>query len=141
VRASAASLFVTASGGLDRAGLLAAATRAAGPKGTVYVVRLLAESSGIGPGRTLQARVAFRYKDGKEEVVRGLSLEGFSPKKMKKDLIAAGKDPIVLDDEGFAMPMSVVTPALLFEDVDVGKPNDKNKRPPLYASPLASSKP
>jgi hypothetical protein len=85
------------------------------------------------------ARVAQRYKEGKEEVERGLSLEGFAPKKMKKDLIAAGKEPIVLEDEGFGVPMSVVTPALLFEDVDVGKPNDKNKRPPLYPSPLASS--
>jgi predicted Zn-dependent protease len=141
VRASAGSLFVTASGGLDRAALLAAATRSAGPKGTVYIVRQLADGSGIGRGQTLQARVAFRYKDGKEEVVRGVSLEGFAPKKMKKDLIAAGKDPIVLDDEGNSMPMSVVTPALLFEDVDVGKPNDKSKRPPLYASPLATARP
>lgn len=134
IRAAASNLFVTATGGLARSELLTAAVRSAGPKGSVYVVRQLAESSGIGRGQTIQAKIAFRYKDGKEEAVRGLSLEGFAPKKMKKDLVAAGRDPIVVDD----YTSSVVTPALLFEDVDVGKPNDKNRTPPLYPSPLAA---
>jgi hypothetical protein len=138
IHAAASSLFVTATGGLSRADLLAAAVRSAGPTGTVYVVRQLAEASGLARGQTLEARVAFQYKGGKEEVVRGLSLEGFTPKKMKKDLIAAGKELVVVD-EGAGAPMSVVTPPLLFEDVDVGKPNDKNRRPPLYRSPLAES--
>lgn len=137
VRAAASSLFVTATGGLARPQLLAAAARSAGPKGTVYIVRQLGDASGIGRGQTIQARVAFRLKDGKEEVVRGLSLEGFTPKKLKKDLIAAGNELVVLDDDN-GSPMSVVSPALLFEDVDVGKPNDKNRLPPLYPSPLAS---
>jgi TldD protein len=139
IRAAASSLFVTATGGQSRADLLAAAVRSAGPGGTVYVVRQLAEASGLARGQTLEARVAFQYKGGKEEVVRGLSLEGFTPKKMKKDLIAAGKELVVLDEGGSA-PMSVVTPSLLFEDVDVGKPNDKNRRPPLYPSPLAENR-
>src|SRR5262249_35602900 len=116
---------------------LAAAARSAGPKGTVYVVQELGAASGIGRGQTLQVRVAYRVKEGKEEVVRGLSLEGFTPKKMKKDLIGAGKELIVHDDDLYGMPGSIVPPPLLFEDVDVGKPNDKNKRPPLYPSPLA----
>lgn len=139
VRAAASNLFVTATGGLARPQLLAAATRSAGPKGTVYVVRQLDGSSGIGRGQTIKARVAFRYKDGKEEAVRGLSLEGFTPKKLKKDLIGAGKEIVVLDDDSGGTPMSIVTPPLLFEDVDVGKPNDKNRRPPLYPSPLAAA--
>jgi TldD protein len=137
IRGAAASLFVTAQGGLRREDLLSAAARSAGPNGTVYVVRELGESSGLGRGQTLEARVALQYKDGKETVVRGLSLEGFTPKKLKKDLIGAGRELVVMD-EGASVPTSVVTPALLFEDVDVGKPSDKNRRPPLYASPLAS---
>ncbi len=138
VRGAAASLFVNATGGLGRAELLAAAVRSAGPNGTVYVVRELGDSSGLVRGQTLDARVAVQWKAGKEEVVRGLSLEGFTPKKLKKDLIAAGRELVVLD-EPYGSPTSVVTPALLFEDVDVGKPNDKNRRPPLYPSPLAES--
>ena len=134
IRAAATNLFVTASGGLARRDLLAAAVRSAGPKGTVYIVRQLSESSGIGRGQTIQARIAVRYKDGKEEPVRGLSLEGFAPKKLKKDLVAAGNEPFVVEEYA----QSIVTPALLFEDVDVGRPNDKNRTPPLYPSPLAT---
>jgi TldD protein len=136
--AASSNLFINVTGGLSRPDLLAAAVRSAGPKGTVYVVRELGEASGLGRGQTLQARLAFRYKDGKEEPVRGLSLEGFVPKKLKKDLIGAGKELFVKDEE-FGTPGSVVTPALLFEDVDVGKPNDKNRTPPLYPSPLATA--
>jgi TldD protein len=136
IRASASNIFVTAAPGhaLSRAELLAAAARSAGPKGAVYIVRQLSEASGIGRGQTIQARVALRWKDGKEEPVRGLSLEGFAPKKLKKDLVAAGKELTVYEDHAH----SIVTPALLFEDVDVGKPNDKNRTPPLYPSPLAA---
>ena len=134
IRAAATNLFVTTSGGLSRKDLLAAAVRSAGPKGAVYVVRQLSEASGIGRGQTLQARIAVRYKDGKEEPVRGLSLEGFAPKKLKKDLVAAGNEPFVVEEYA----QSIVTPALLFEDVDVGRPNDKNRTPPLYPSPLAA---
>jgi TldD protein len=135
IRASASNVFVTATGGLSKSELLAAAARSAGPKGSVYIVRQLSEASGIGRGQTIQARVAVRWRDGKEEPVRGLSLEGFAPKKLKKDLVAAGKEPYVVEDHA----LSVVTPALLFEDVDVGRPNDKNRTPPLYPSPLATS--
>ncbi len=135
IRAASSNLFVNVTGGLSRAELLAAARRSAGPKGTVYVVRQLGEGSGLGRGQTLQARVAFRVKDGKEEAVRGLSLEGFAPKKLKKDLVAAGKEPYVLEDHSQA----TVSPSLLFEDVDVGRPNEKNRTPPLYPSPLAAA--
>lgn len=136
IHAQSANVFVSAANGQGRKELLGAAQRAAGPKGAVYVVQQLSDASGLGRGQTLQALVAFRIKDGKEEPVRGLSLEGFTPKKMKKDLIAAGRDPFVLEDNAHA----IVTPALLFEDVDVGKPNDKTRTPPLYPSPIAAGK-
>jgi predicted Zn-dependent protease len=136
-RASFSNLIVTADNALPRAALLAAAQRSAGPKGTVYIVKQLDPSSGLGRGTTLRARVAFRLKDGKEEPVRDLSLEGFMPKKMKKDLVAAGTDSFLYEEEG-TTPYSIRAPSLLFEDVDVSKPNDKSRIPPLYASPLES---
>lgn len=139
-RAAFSNLTVRADNGLPRAALLAAAQRSAGPKGTVYVVRQLDPGSGLGRGATLRARVAFRLKDGKEEAVRDLSLEGFVPKKMKKDLVAAGNDTYLYEEEG-TTPYSIRTPSLLFEDVDVGKPNDKSRIPPLYPSPLEASGP
>jgi len=36
------------------------------------------------------------------------------------------------------VPYSIRAPSLLFEDVDVGKQNDKSRIPPLYPSPLES---
>lgn len=136
IHAQSANVFVNVANGQGRKELLGTAQRAAGPKGAVYVVQQLSDASGLGRGQTLQALVAFRIKDGKEEPVRGLSLEGFTPKKMKKDLIAGGREPFVLEDNAHA----IVTPALLFEDVDVGKPNDKTRTPPLYPSPIAAGK-
>jgi predicted Zn-dependent protease len=140
VRAAASNVFVTADGGLARKDLLAAAQRSAGPKGTVYVVQALDPTSSAARGQLVTAQVAFRLKDGKEEPVRGLALEGFVPKKMKKDLIAAGKDTNVLEDDGFGAPSAFVSPSLLFEDVDVAKPNEKSRIPPLYKSPLEDGK-
>ncbi len=137
--AGQSNLFVHADGGLPRAALLQRAVQSAGPKGTVYVVKQLEPSGGLARGQVLTARVAFRLKDGKEEVVRGLSLEGFVPKKLKKDLVAAGTDTYLLEEDGYA-GTSVTAPSLLFEDVDVSKPNDKSKMPPLYASPLEATK-
>lgn len=135
------NLVVRADNALPRRALLARAAATAGPKGTVYVVTQLDPSSGLGRGQTLRARVAFRVKDGgREEPVRDLSLEGFMPKKMKKDLVAAGTDTYLYEEEG-SMPYSVRAPSLLFEDVDVGRPNETSRIPPLYPSPLEASKP
>ena len=101
------NLVVRADNALPRRALLARAAATAGPKGTVYVVTQLDPSSGLGRGQTLRARVAFRVKDGgREEPVRDLSLEGFMPKKMKKDLVAAGTDTYLYEEEG-SMPFSV----------------------------------
>jgi predicted Zn-dependent protease len=136
-RAGASNLVMHADGGLPRPALLAAAARSAGPKGTVYIVRQLDGSSGLGRGQTLVATVAFRLDGAKETPIRGLSLEGIVPKRMKKDLVAAGTDTFVLEEDGFT-PTSFTAPSLLFEDVDVGKPNDKSRIPPLYPSPLQS---
>lgn len=133
VRASASNILVTAHTSMTRPALIAAAQRSAGPRGSVFIVRQLSDSSGVSRGQPLVANVAVKLVDGKETPVRGLSLEGFVLKKMKKDLIGAGKDVNVLEHYG----VGVLSPSLLFEDVDIGKPNDKNRTPPLYPSPLS----
>jgi predicted Zn-dependent protease len=137
--ASASNVIVSAEKGnaLSRGALLAVASRAAGPKGTVYVVRELDRGSGLGRGQTLRATVAFRVnaKDGREEPVRGVSLEGFTLQKLKKDLVAAGTERALLEESN-GVPVSVSAPALAFQDVDVGKPSDTKKQPPLYPAPL-----
>ena len=76
---------------------------------------------------------------GKEELVRGLTLEGLVPRSLK-DIAAMGKESVVYNYQdggsGFVgIPSAVVTPSLLMTDVDVRRSVGKNRRPPLYPRP------
>jgi hypothetical protein len=89
---------------------------------------------------SIKPLVVYRLSaDGKEELVRGLTLEGLVPRSLK-DIVAMGKDGTVYNyQEGGAgfvgIPSSVVAPPLLFTDVDVRRSIGKNRRPPLYPRP------
>jgi hypothetical protein len=146
-------------GGLSRAALLAEMARAGKGGGlSSYVVRLI-DDPGVpgvasgeeamnlfsvgGNGRSapsVKPLVVYRVSaGGKEELVRGLTLEGLVPRSLK-DISALGKDSSVYNyvdgGSGFVgIPSSVVTPALLFSDVDVRRSTGKNRRPPLYPRP------
>ncbi len=158
------NLFVTPKVGLPRKGLLSELARAARTEGVqTYVVRLLEDPSipgadsddmmsllsfGMGGSQgppPVQPLVVYRLsKDGKEELVRGLTLEGLLPRSLK-DISAMGKDPIVHNfidgGAGFAgIPSSIITPALLFSDVEVRKKTGKYRKPPLYPHPTFSGK-
>ncbi|MBC8134214.1 MAG: hypothetical protein H7X95_14625 [Deltaproteobacteria bacterium] len=146
-------------GALSRAALLAQMSKAGREDGLrSYIVRLLDDPSvpGIvsaddstsmfslgGNGRSapsVKPLVVYRLNaDGKEELVRGLTLEGLVPRSLK-DIVAMGKDAVVYNYQdggsGFVgIPSSVVTPPLLLTDVDVRRSIGKNRRPPLYPRP------
>ncbi|MEO5768758.1 MAG: hypothetical protein ABIS92_10440, partial [Polyangia bacterium] len=96
-----------------------------------------------GSGRSapsVKPLVVYRVNaDGKEELVRGLTLEGLVPRSLK-DIVAMGKESTVYNYQdggsGFVgVPSSVVTPPLLLTDVDVRRSIGKNRRPPLYPRP------
>ena len=75
----------------------------------------------------------------REELVRGVTLEGLVPRSLK-DIVALGKDITVYNyhdgGPGFiGVPSSIVTPSLLFSDVDIRRSIGKTKRPPLYPRP------
>jgi len=163
-RAAIGNLFVSGKPGAPRVGLTRAALlgemRRAGKGGGLasYVVRLLddAQVPGVtnpadalamiavsGSGRTapsVKPLVAYRITaDGKEQLVRGLTLEGIIPRSLK-DIVAVGKDVEVYNFQdgglGFVgVPSSIVTPPLLFSDVDIRRSVGKHKRPPLYPRP------
>lgn len=147
-------------GALPRASLLAEMLRA-GRVGSEasYVVRLLDDpmvpgvgsvddgfamiSMGAGAGRSapsVKPLVVYRVRpDGKEELVRGLTLEGLVPRSLR-DIVAMGRDPVVYNFQegglGFVgIPQTIVSPALFFADVDVRRSVGKNRRPPLYPRP------
>jgi TldD protein len=145
--------------GLSRAGLLAEMARIGRGGGvTSYVVKLLDDPSipGVanptdslsmislaGSGRSapsLRPLAVYRVTaEGKEEPVRGLTLEGVVPRSLK-DIVAMGREPSVYNYQeggvGFVgIPSSIITPPLLFSDVDVRRSVGKNKRPPVYPRP------
>ena len=163
-RAAIGNLFLSGKAGAPRVGLTRAALlgemRRAGKGGGLasYVIRLLDDPQipGVanaadalsmisisGSGRSapsVKPLVAYRIDgEGKEQLVRGLTLEGIIPRSLK-DVVALGKDVEVYNFQdgglGFVgVPSSIVTPSLLFSDVDIRRSVGKHKRPPLYPRP------
>jgi predicted Zn-dependent protease len=128
--------------------------KAAGKNTPVYIVRQVDATAAIGDESLSGPRAAgvrpllvFRLRDGKEEPVRGISFQNLAPRSLK-DLVALGKQPAVYNYlVGTEGPLSVggapgtlVTPSVLFKDIEVKKDTDKNPRPPLYPHPFFADK-
>jgi predicted Zn-dependent protease len=149
--------------GLARKALLARMEKTAKAGGLeAYVVRLLDDpnvpggdaddmmslfSFSLGGGRggppPVKPLVVYRVKDGQEQLVRGLTLEGLLPRSLK-EITAVGRDPIVYSfidsgGGGTGIPSSIVTPSLLFSDVDIRRTTGKNRKPPLYPRPATTA--
>jgi predicted Zn-dependent protease len=159
-RARVGTLVVTGAHPVTRAALLEDLGKIAKSGGvTTYVVRLLDEetlpgtegddlsallSFGLGshgppPVRPL---VVYRLDHGKETLVRGLLLENLLPRSLK-DITAVGNEPTVHNylegGAGFSgVPSTIIAPPVLVSDVDVRRQTGRNRKPPLYPSPLAS---
>ena len=86
------------------------------------------------------------YPDGREELVRGLRFRGLSARTLR-DIIAAGDDDFVFDfinngapfallgAGGYVAPTTVVAPSLLFEEVELERPQEDRSKPPLVPAP------
>ena len=165
-----ANLIVTAPApGLTRKALLAQMEKSARRDATgmeTYVVRLLEDSTvpsgdddmmgmfsfgmgGRGGPPPVRPLVVYRLKIGpgqgqvKEELVRGLTLEGLMPRSLK-EISAVGRDAVVYSfidsgGGGTGIASSIVTPPLLFSDVDIRRQSGKNRKPPLYPRPAAAA--
>jgi len=162
VRAHVGTLVLTSARGVKRADLIADLAKAAKGGGvTTYVVRLLDDGSILGDADDLSALfsfgggnhgpppirplVVYRLANGKEELVRGVTLENLLPRSLK-EVSAAGNDPFVYNYQdggaGFSgIPSTIVAPALLMPDVDVRRQPGKHRKPPVYPSPLALPSP
>jgi hypothetical protein len=124
---------------------------------TTYVVRLLDDGSILGDTDDLAALfsfgggnhgppairplVVYRLSHGKEELVRGVTLENLLPRSLK-EVSAIGSDPVVYNYQdggaGFSgVPSTIIAPSLLLPDVDVRRQPGKHRKPPVYPSPLA----
>jgi TldD protein len=91
------------------------------------------------------------FADGKEELVRGLRFRGVNTKSFRD--VAAVSDatvafhwmnnlaPFGATGTGYVAPSSVVAPSMLFEDLELERPQDDLPKPPVVpAPPLSASR-
>jgi hypothetical protein len=86
------------------------------------------------------------YADGREELVRGLQFRAVSTRSLR-DIVAASDENYVFDFinngaplamigfGGYVAPTSVIAPSVLFEDMELYRPQEEQQRPPLVPAP------
>jgi predicted Zn-dependent protease len=72
--------------------------------------------------------------DGKRQLVRGAVLDDVDERALRSSIEAAGKDLHVTNYFGDP-PVTVMAPALLFDDATVRRANEKNDKLPFYPPP------
>lgn len=81
------------------------------------------------------------YEDGREELIRGVDLEG-TPLTALSKIVAAGDDYTVFNGtcgaESGWVPVSAVSPSILIGQVEVARKEKSQDRPPLLAAPATS---
>ena len=76
-------------------------------------------------------------KDGREELVRGATFDGLDEKTLRNNVIAAGND-VFVDNRTVNIPHSIVSPSILFDELEV-KPADKTRdKSPEYPAPTVA---
>jgi len=91
----------------------------------------------LGPG--LEPRLVYRVyvKEGREELIRGAVFGDLDVRSLRSDLVAAGNDPMV-ENHVEAIPFSVVSPALLFDELLIKRTPASKQGLPEYAAPPLS---
>lgn len=86
------------------------------------------------------------YADGREELVRGLRFRGVSSRSLR-DILAASTETTLFDyvnngaplarlgAGGFLAPAAVVAPGLLFEEMELERPQDQLQKPAIVPPP------
>ena len=86
------------------------------------------------------------YPDGREELVRGLRFRGVSTRSLR-DILAASTETALFDfvnngaplaflgAGGLIAPSAVVAPGLLFEELELERPQEQLQKPPIVPPP------
>ncbi|MFZ0519549.1 MAG: metallopeptidase TldD-related protein [Candidatus Acidiferrales bacterium] len=72
--------------------------------------------------------------DGHEEMVRGAVFDELDTRTLRNDLVAAGSDLLISNREG-AVPTTVISPSILFDELEVKRTDNKNAKLPEYPPP------
>jgi TldD protein len=76
--------------------------------------------------------------DGHEELVRGAVFNELDTRTLRNNLVAAGNDPLVSNREG-SIPTTVISPSILFDELEVKRMDKKNAKLPEYPPPDLTS--
>ena len=120
--------------------------------GSANELRQLAAASGQSGGSVRPVSpplLVYRvYADGREELVRGLRFRGVSTRSLR-DILAASRETALfeytnnaaplalLGAGGYLAPAAVVSPALLFEEIEFELPQDQLPKPPIVPPPTS----
>jgi hypothetical protein len=85
-------------------------------------------------------RLLYRvYKDGHEELVRGAVFSELDIRALRSSLIAVGDDPLVNNRMG-GIPATVISPSLLFDELEVKRADTSKDKLPDYPAPPLTKK-
>ena len=79
-------------------------------------------------------------KDGHQELVRGAEFNELDTRALRNDLVAAGDDPLVSNRDVSRAQATVISPSILFDDLEVKRIDTKNSKLPQY-TPARTSPP
>jgi TldD protein len=84
-------------------------------------------------------RLLYRvYQDGHQELVRGANFDELDTRTLRNNLVAVGNDPLVSNRQG-PIPASIVSPSVLFDELEVKRTDQQNAKLPEYPPPDLSS--
>ncbi|HWY04248.1 MAG TPA: metallopeptidase TldD-related protein [Candidatus Acidoferrum sp.] len=90
-------------------------------------------------GSKLAPRLIYKVwvKDGHQELVRGAIFGDLDTRSLRNNLIAAGDD-FSVKNHLLNIPHSIVTPSILFDELEVKRANQSKEKLPEYPPPLVS---
>jgi hypothetical protein len=88
----------------------------------------------LGPGNAPRLLYRVYAKDGHEELVRGAVFSELDIRALRSDLIAVGNDPLVSNRSG-GVPMTIISPSLLFDELEVKRADTSKDKLPDYPPP------
>jgi len=91
------------------------------------------------PGNTPRLLYRVYASDGHEELVRGAVFNELDTRALRTAVIAAGNDPLVSNRPG-GVPTTVISPSLLFDELEVKRADTSKDKLPEYPTPPLSKK-
>lgn len=133
-RATPGCLYIQDAAGVSAEELRKELILAAKDEGLPFALRVTSLQRG-GPGGLGNPIYAYKVdvETGREELVRGLNFLRVETRSLKR-VLAAGNEPTVYNDLG-GVAFSVIAPAVVFEELELTRPQQEFEKLPILASP------